>query len=115
MKESNIQNLILLALSENDCLVWRVETAGAWVGRVLHSEKGLVTLANARMIQAGLVKGGSDIIGIHKPSGRFLAIEVKTSKGRVSKEQENFIQAVQNAGGISGVARSPQEALELLP
>ena len=115
MKESNIQNLILLALSENDCLVWRVETAGAWVGRVLHSEQGTVTLANSRMIQAGLVKGGSDIIGIHKPSGRFLAVEVKTTNGRVSKEQTNFINAINKAGGIAGVARSVKDALELLP
>ena len=115
MKESNIQSLILLALSENDCLVWRNETAGAWVGRVLHSEQGAVTLANSRMLQAGLCKGSSDIIGIHKPSGRFLAVEVKTTKGRTTKEQTNFLNAVQKAGGIAGVARSVQDALELLP
>ncbi len=115
MKESNIQSEILLALSQADCLVFRVDTAGVWVGRVLHQEKGMVTLANARMIQAGLCKGGSDIIGIHKPTGKFIAIEVKTPTGRVSKEQTNFINAIRNAGGISGVARSAQDALDLLP
>ena len=115
MKESNIQSEILLALSQADCLVFRVDTAGAWVGRVLHQEKGLVTLANARMIQAGLCTGGADVIGVHKPSGRFLAIEVKTATGRVSKEQENFIRAINKSNGIAGIARSVQDALDLLP
>lgn len=115
MKESNIQSAILIALSSNNCLVWRVDTAGAWVGRIVHRERDLITLANARMIQAGLCKGGSDIIGIHKPTGRFIAIEVKGKRGRVTKEQENFINAIKSANGIAGVARSVEDALALLP
>lgn len=111
--ETRIQNLILVALSEAGCTVWRVETAGVWVGRKIHSDGSTVTIANARMMQAGLCKGGSDIIGI-SPDGRFLAIEVKTPKGRPTKEQMRFIEAVRNAGGIAGIARSPEEALDLI-
>jgi hypothetical protein len=114
MRESQVQSRILLALSEAGCLVWRCETAGAWVGRVIHQSHGTVTIADARMIQAGLTTGGADIIGI-APDGRFLAVEVKTSKGRIRPEQTKFLQAVKNAGGIAGVARSVDDALQLLP
>lgn len=48
--------------------------------------------------------GVSDIVGIYK--GRFLAIEVKTEKGKLSRFQENFLQQVREHGGIGIVARS---------
>lgn len=112
-KETAIQNRILIALSQAGCTCWRVETSGAWVGRTIHREGDQVTLANARMFTTGLCKGGSDIIGI-TPTGKFLAIEVKTEKGRPTKEQLRFIEAVRNAGGIAGIARSPEEALDLI-
>jgi len=111
--ETKIQNLILMALSKAGCLVFRNETAGAWVGRVLHKDAGQVTLTDARMIRFGLAAGSSDIIGI-APCGRFLAIEIKTSTGRPTKEQLRFIEAVNNAGGISGIARSVEDALKLI-
>ena len=72
-----------------------------------------MTLADARMIQAGLTKGGADIIGV-APDGRFLAVEVKTETGRIRPEQEVFLQVVRKAGGIAGVARSVEEALQLI-
>ena len=114
-RETKIQNSILLALSAAGCTVWRVETAGAWVGRQIHREGDTVTLANARMLMTGLCKGGADILGIHHGTGRFLAVEVKTAKGRTTPEQDRFLEAVRKAGGIAGVARSPAEALSLLP
>lgn len=111
--ETKIMNAVMLALSEAGCTIWRSETAGAWVGRPVHREGQLVTLANARMIQAGLCKGGADLIGM-APCGRFLAVEIKTPTGRTTQEQDRFIAAVRAAGGIAGVARSPADALELL-
>lgn len=111
--ETKIQNAILLALSDAGCTCWRVETSGAWVGKTIHKERDQVTLANARMFTTGLAKGGSDIIGI-TPTGLFLAIEVKTKKGRATTEQLRFIDAVRNAGGIAGIARSVKEALDLI-
>lgn len=113
MKESQLQSLILLALSNAGCKVWRCETAGAWVGRSIHRIGDTVTLADARMIHAGLTKGGADIIGI-SPDGRFLAVEVKTDTGRIRPEQAVFLKVVQEAGGISGVARSVEQALDLI-
>jgi hypothetical protein len=111
--ETKIQNLILMALSKAGCLVFRNESAGAWVGKVLHKDANQVTLTDARMIRFGLAVGSADIIGI-APCGRFLAIEIKTSKGRPTKEQLRFIEAVNNAGGIAGIARSVEDALKLI-
>ena len=94
------------------------------MGKVIHKDNQTVTLANARMIQAGLCRGGSDIIGIRptvitqdmvgQTVGVFLADEVKTKTGRATKEQLRFIEAVNKAGGIAGVARSVDDALLLI-
>jgi hypothetical protein len=111
--ETKIQNLILMSLSKAGCLVFRNESAGAWVGKVLHKDANQVTLTDARMMRFGLAVGSSDIVGI-APCGRFLAIEIKTSKGRATKEQLRFIEAVNKAGGISGIARSVEDALKLI-
>jgi len=111
--ETRIQNAIMLALSKAGCTVWRVETAGAWVGRQIHREGDTVTLANARMFTTGLCKGGADLICI-APDGRFMAVEVKTKTGRTTAEQDRFLEAVRARGGIAGVARSPAEALALI-
>ena len=56
------------------------------------------------------MKGAADLIGIIKPSGRFLAIEVKTARGRLRPEQANFLRLVKAFGGVAGVARSVEEA-----
>lgn len=112
-QETKTQRLIMLALSDAGCTVWRNETAGAWLGKQIHRDGDQVTLTAARMMTFGLCVGSSDIIGI-APDGRFLAIEVKTAKGRATKEQLRFIEAVKNAGGIAGIARSAQQALDLL-
>jgi hypothetical protein len=44
----------------------------------------------------------------------FAAIEVKTPTGRPTEEQINFIGRVNKAGGIAGIARSPEDAIEIL-
>lgn len=113
-QETIIQRKIMLALSEAGCTIWRNEVAGAWVGKQLHKDRDQITLTSARMVVFGVGgKGGSDLVGI-APDGRFLAVEVKTAKGRPSHEQNTFIDAVNAAGGIGGIARSPDEALALL-
>lgn len=102
-REQNIQKLIMLELSKAGCIIWR-------------NNIGSYTTADGAFIRYGVGGvGGSDLIGVHKPTGRFLAIEVKTSKGRPSAAQLNFIQQVIASGGIAGIARSPEDALKLLP
>jgi hypothetical protein len=114
-EETKLMRLIMIALSNNNCISWRNETAGAYVGKVIHKDAQIVTLANAHLMTFGLAVGSADIIGIHKPTGRFLAFEVKTKTGRPTKEQLNFIEQVRAANGIAGIVRSTQDALDLLP
>lgn len=112
--ETKIQRLIMMELSKAGHTVWRNETGRFWSGAVIHRDGQTTTLGNAAMIPVGLCKGSSDIIGIHGTTGQFIAIEVKTKTGRASKEQINFINHVNKNKGIAGIARSPQEALDLL-
>ena len=111
--ETKVQRLIMLALSEAGCIVWRNETAGAWVGKKLHHAGQQVTLGDARFMPFGLCVGSSDLISI-TAEGKFMAIEVKTATGRASKEQLNFISQVKANGGLAGIARSAEDALKIL-
>jgi Holliday junction resolvase len=59
--------------------------------------------------------GVPDIIAC-APGGLFVAIEVKTPTGRVSKLQEVHVRKINNAGGIAFIARSlPEVKLRLSP
>lgn len=68
--------------------------------------------------------GGSDILGltpititqemIGKRVAVFTAIEAKTKTGKATEQQKNFISAIKKQGGIAGVARSENDALEII-
>ncbi|WP_287028302.1 VRR-NUC domain-containing protein [Herbaspirillum sp.] len=111
--EARIQREVMLALSQAGCLVWRQNTGQAWQGKQLHKARDQITLGQCRPVHFGLCKGSSDVLGI-APGGAFLAVEVKTKTGRVTQEQQNFIVAVNRAGGIGFVARSADDALTQL-
>jgi hypothetical protein len=66
---------------------------------------------DGRTRKYGLIKGASDLIGILKPTGRLIALEVKRPiVGKVSAEQKMFIEIVRAFGGFACVVRSPEEA-----
>ena len=48
-------------------------------------------------------KGISDIIGFQRETGRFLAVEIKNGKDKLSAEQKVFLEDVKNGGGIAMV------------
>jgi hypothetical protein len=48
-------------------------------------------------------KGISDIIGFQRSTGRFLAVEIKNGKDKLSAEQKVFLEDVKNGGGIAMV------------
>lgn len=105
-EESNISKRIMLQLSKS-C-------------RVFRNNVGLFTTNTGAKVKTGLCKGSSDLIGWHtvvitpgmvgKKIGIFLAVEVKSSKGRASEGQLNFIDKVNESGGIAFIARSDLEA-----
>ena len=51
------------------------------------------------------LKGVSDILGVLE-GGRFLAIEVKSARGRISEDQTKFIEDINENGGLAFVAKS---------
>lgn len=53
--------------------------------------------------------GGSDLIGCLR--GRFIALEIKTEKGRVSAEQHGFLECVRANGGFAAIVRSVDDAV----
>jgi hypothetical protein len=65
-------------------------------------------------VRYGLAPGSADLVGMLVPSGRFLAIEVKTPTGRLSPEQKLWGEVVTRCGGLYVVAHSVQEALDAL-
>jgi hypothetical protein len=77
---------------------------------------------NGRVHTFGLVKGSSDLIGwtaieitpemVGRKVAVFTACEVKSERGRVSKEQQNFIDQVNAQGGVAFVARSADGACD---
>ncbi len=77
-----------------------------------------------RPVQFGLARGSADLIGLRTVTitpemvgqrvAVFTSIEVKTSTGRATPEQQNWLHMVRRAGGIAGVARSVRDAEEIL-
>lgn len=63
--------------------------------------------------RANTARGMSDIMGILK-TGKMIALEVKSAKGRVSEHQEEFLQQIRDGGGIAAVVRSVDDVLEIL-
>ena len=62
--------------------------------------------------RAGGASGWPDITGC--ADGRFIALEVKSAKGRVRKAQTAVLDALTAAGGVVGVVRSVEDAARLL-
>ena len=112
-QETVLQQNIRLALGQHSDL------------RLFRNENGkLPDPRTGRWVQIGLAKGSSDLIGfktikitpemIGQDLAVFTSIEVKTNTGQLSKYQHNWLQAVKKAGGITGVARTVRDALEIL-
>jgi hypothetical protein len=101
LKESKIQREIRLEAHKYDLVLFRNNVGN------LKSEAG-------HWVRFGLCKGASDLIGWHKPTGKFTAIEVKRPGQKPRADQQNFIDQIRKSGGIAGVARSPDDLAEIL-
>jgi hypothetical protein len=108
MNEMNRLRSIMLGLSKPGMALWR-------------NNCGALKDADGRLIRYGVANpGGSDLIGWRSVTvtpdmvGRrlavFLAIEVKGANGKPTEAQVRFIRAVNDAGGLAGVARSVDDA-----
>jgi Holliday junction resolvase len=57
-------------------------------------------------------KGLPDIAGSYK--GTFIAIEVKSKRGKPTVEQVQFLEQIKLTGGIAGVARSIEDVQKII-
>jgi len=55
-----------------------------------------------------VLAGRADLIGVFR--GRFVALEVKTTRGRQTAEQQMFQQLIERKGGEYAVLRSVEDA-----
>ena len=104
MSEQSIQQHIRIACSTGATRLWCNNTG--------------------RPVSFGLCKGSADLIGyrsititpdmVGQQVAVFTSIEVKTPTGRIRPEQQAWMETVQAAGGIAGVARSVEDAKALL-
>lgn len=99
-EEHKIQNEIRLALADT-CVIFRVNV---FTGRTV----------DGRYIASGVPKGFSDLFGFRKSDGKAVFIEVKTPKGKPSKEQVKFLETMRKYGVIAGICRSAEEAINLI-
>jgi len=111
LSEQRIQQEIRLALSRGPVRLYRNNTG------TLRDQYG-------RPVQFGLAVGSADLIGwttrtitpemVGQRVAVFTSIEVKSATGRLRPEQRQWLEAVQAAGGIAGVARSVEDAQSLI-
>ena len=85
-------------------------------GRLFRNNQGIASYNNIK-VRYGVARGGSDLIGFTIIGGKaiFTAIEVKDEKwtfdpnDKREVQQLNFINLVDDAGGIAGFVRSVGE------
>jgi hypothetical protein len=99
MRESQIQCEILRAFGLKRWMrLWRANVLAARMGD--------------RFVRAG-VAGQADLTGI-LPDGRRVEIEVKSERGRQTKDQRNFQRMIERFGGVYVLARSVEDVAHAL-
>lgn len=133
--ESNNQRAIWLAMGWVSRL-FRLNTGKGWISALgpkgVHRLKdGSVHIEAARPIPLGFgMPNGDPVVGACDLPGwteivitpemvgckiaAFTSIEVKSDTGKPTADQKNWMHQVQTAGGIAGVASTPEEALAIV-
>lgn len=102
--ETEVETRIRVALNAHGVLTWKHFVPLCWACGAKPNHT------------VGLGIGASDLVCVVPPHGRLLAIEVKRPGRRAgtSDAQDAWLAVVRKFGGVSGVATSEEEALELL-
>lgn len=118
-EKSILNEALVLVSALPDTLAWRNNTGMAWqgqqrplrVGQTIRVERGMVLLFDARPITFGL-PGSADILGVS--GGRAFGIETKALWGKQAEQQKRFEAAFKRAGGVYGLAYTPEQAVAIL-
>lgn len=121
MSEHAIQNSIRNALA-GKCITFRVNIGQAWTGEVHRLPNGDLLIKKPRPFNTGLPSGFSDLLTVTKVTvtqemvgeviGQAGFIEVK-DKGGPTPKQQAFLNAMRANGARAGVARSPEDAVNI--
>lgn len=112
LSENMIQSLIRIALSKSGCVV-RLNTGTFYQGKLSkHPVTHKPILTNIRAVKCG-VEGIPDLLLIGN-DGTVTFIEVKAEKGRTSEAQKRFMEFLKNRNHRCGIARSVDEAIEIV-
>lgn len=96
--ESVLQRLILAHVNKIPSVkVWRANT-------------GLASTVHGTKLRFG-IKGQADITGILGPTGKRLEIEVKSSTGKQTADQQAWEKQIASLGGMYILARSLDQAM----
>lgn len=99
-KETALQNSIIAALCQHGCVARNHTVGNFWT-------------SYGGRVQVG-TPGESDIMGHRIADGKALYIEVKLPGESPREDQRKFLEAMANAGALSGVAHSVEEALNIV-
>jgi hypothetical protein len=122
VSETEIEKQIALEAARLRVTLFRNNVGMGWVGKFFKRPNGDVVIQNARPLHAGLCEGSSDRIGwtpvkitgdmIGLELAVFTAVEVKNgTRGCLTPEQRNFLERLEDAGGIAIEARSVEDLI----
>ena len=121
--EAEILNAVRVEASRLGLKMFRNNVGMGWAGKLFRPpcptstivRETDVVLYNARPINAGLCVGSSDLIGwrvveitpdmVGSKLAVFTAIETKTTKGKMTAEQTNFLRVLNDSGGTGFLVR----------
>ena len=96
--EKDIQKQILMLLKRHPKVQWVARfNSGTFV-------------SGDRYISSNSQSGMSDILGMLK-GGRLFAIECKSRTGRIQPHQQDFLDLINEGGGLAFVARSVEDVI----
>ena len=132
-KESNAQNSILIEASNHNATLFRINVGSGWTGNnitrfyapgTVSVNPGDVLINKARRFISGPPKGYHDLTGwssveiteemVGKTVAVFTSVECKSEDGGATKEQLNFMDVLQKSGGRSGIAKTNQDAIDII-
>lgn len=125
MRERNIKDGIRLAIRKlRQCVTFSNPVGVGWTGKMSGRDGGITKLMGASQLRYGLAPGSPDLVGwlpvvirpehVGKKIAIFVGLEVKTPTGRVRDDQKSFLSVLDADGGICGIVRSEEDALNLI-
>lgn len=124
--EHEIQNRIRLEISKRALgTLFRANVGQGWTGdSFIKLSNGDVVIHHGRRFTTGLPVGFPDIFGFREIEitpdmvgnriAVFVALEIKTQKGRVSQKQQDMLTYLRAHHAIAGVTRSVEDAVRIL-